>query len=155
MESSTDKSEALKLVIFRLLSEEFAAPIAGVSEILRPQRLTRMPRAPHYVMGVMNLRGRVFPVLDLKRRLGMATAPQDAKSRVMVVENSGDQLGLLVDEVKEVYRAPESALEEVPEMTQTVTRDYLHGVVAQDGRMILVLDLASLLRPLEAVGAEA
>ena len=155
MQDQTNNSESLKLVVFRLLKEEFAASISGVREILRPQKLTRMPRAPHYVMGIMNLRGRVFPVLDLKKRLGLAAASEDAKTRVMVVEVGGDPLGLWVDEVKEVFRASESVLEEAPELTLSVTRDYLNGVVAKDERMILLLDLERLLKPMETAGAEA
>ena len=144
---------ALKLVVFRLLKEEFAASIEGVSEILRPQRLTRMPRVPNYVLGVMNLRGKVFPVIDLKRRLGLAVAPHDTRTRVMVVETLGEQIGLVVDEVVEVLRAPVAAMEEAPSLTENVTRDYLRGVVARQERMILMLDLERILKPLEAVEA--
>src|SRR6266436_237911 len=95
------KESELILVVFRLGHEEFALPIASVIEILRPQKLTRMPRAPHFVQGVMNLRGRVFPVVDLKKRLSLPPAAADAKTRIMVVDFHGDQMGLIVDEVRE------------------------------------------------------
>lgn len=142
MESRTQN--LTRMVVFRLLAEECALPIDAVSEILRPQRLTRMPRTPVWVLGVMNLRGRVFPVLDLKKRLGMPDAVADAKTRVMVVELAGEQLGLLVDEVKEVFRAEEAAIEEPPALAEASTRDYLQGVVTQGDRMILLLDLKRL-----------
>jgi purine-binding chemotaxis protein CheW len=133
-----------RMVVFRLLAEECALPIDAVSEILRPQRLTRMPRTPHWVLGVMNLRGRVFPVVDLKRRLGMLDAPADARTRIMVVEMGGEQMGLLVDEVREVFRAEEAGIEETPALAEASTRDYLQGVVTQGERMILLLDLKRL-----------
>lgn len=138
---TAQKNGELILVIFRLLQEEFALPIASVIEILRPQKLTRMPRAPHFVKGVMNLRGRVFPVVDLKRRLAMASTAGDAKSRIMVVDFHGDTMGLMVDEVKEVFRGQPQDLELAPNLALGVTADYLSGVVSQRERMILLLDM--------------
>ena len=134
------KSELI-LVIFRLGHEEFALPIASVIEILRLQKLTRMPRAPYFVQGVMNLRGKVFPVVDLKRRLELPAATADQKTRIMVVDFHGDQMGLLVDEVREVYRGESLDLKQAPHLAQGVTRDYLSGVVTQGERMILLLEL--------------
>jgi purine-binding chemotaxis protein CheW len=138
------KNPEMVLVVFRLNHEEFAFPIASVIEILRPQKLTRMPRAPHFVRGIMNLRGRVFPVIDLKRRLALPESLVDSKSRIMVVDFNGDQMGLLVDEVREVYRGEARDMEDSPNLTQEVTRDYLSGVVSQGERMILLLDLRRL-----------
>lgn len=140
----------VKMVVFRLGAEEFSAPIESVSEILRPTKLTRMPRAPQWVMGVMNLRGRVFPVVDLKLRLGLAPSTVDPRSRYMVVEAAGDQMGLLVDEVKEVLRVAPESFEATPELARPSTREYLSGVVTvgepntAGERMILVLDLEKL-----------
>jgi purine-binding chemotaxis protein CheW len=135
------KNNELILVVFRLLHDEFALPIASVIEILRPHKLTRMPRTPHFVDGVMNLRGRVFPVIDLKRRLGLTESPKDGRTRVMVVDFHGDQMGLIVDEVREVFRGDKNSLENAPDLALSVTRDYLSGVVSQGERMILLLDL--------------
>jgi purine-binding chemotaxis protein CheW len=146
------KNTELILVVFRLNHEEFAFPIASVIEILRPQKLTRMPRAPHFVKGVMNLRGRVFPVVDLKRRLGLAEGAQDSKTRIMVVDFNGDPMGLIMDEVREVFRGERRNLEEAPDLAQGVTRDYLSGVVTQGERMILLLDLQRLFA-VDEVGA--
>jgi purine-binding chemotaxis protein CheW len=93
----------------------------------------------------MNLRGKIFPVADLKRRLGMPPKAKDAKTRIIVAEVHGDQMGLVVDEVREVYRGEPSALEGAPALAQGMTRDYLSGVVSQDERMILLLDLERLM----------
>lgn len=132
------------MVVFRLKNEEFAAPIANVSEILRPRRLWRMPRAPHYVMGLMNHRGRVLPVVDIKRRLAMGDTKEDSKTRVMVLELEGDQMGVVVDEVKEVFRTGHDTFESPPELVLSSTREYLSGVVSAGERMILMLDLVRL-----------
>ncbi len=144
LQAGPEEAGLMKMVVFRLGSEEFAAAIENVSEILRPMKLVRMPRAPLWVMGVMNLRGRVFPVVDLKRRLGLSSAATDARTRFMVVEASGDQMGLLVDEVKEVLRVPPQAFEAAPELAEPFIREYLAGVVTVEERMILMLDLDKL-----------
>ena len=140
-------------VIFRLQTEEYALPIAAVSEILRVQKLTRMPRAPHFVLGVMNLRGRVFPVIDLKKRLGLPQSEADARTRIMVVEFGGDRLGLVVDEVREVFRGEDSHFGQAPELTRSVTSDYLQGVLSRGERIILQLDMNRLFVTEEAAAA--
>jgi purine-binding chemotaxis protein CheW len=152
MEAALREAELI-LVVFRLQAEEFALPIASVIEILRPSRLTRMPRAPYFVRGLMNLRGRVFPSLDLKRRLGLADSPPDAKTRVMVVDFKGDPMGLLVDEVREVYRGVPADLSAAPGLARGATAHYLSGVVSQGERMILLLDLERLFTVDEAGAA--
>lgn len=152
MAEQKNRDAELVLVIFRLLHEEFALPIGSVIEILRPQKLARMPRSPSFVDGVMNLRGRVFPVIDLKRRLGMSESPRDARTRIMVVDFHGDQMGLVVDEVREVFRGDASAFEDAPVLAQGITRDYLKGVVTEGERMVLLLDLDRLLALEEAAG---
>jgi len=152
MEAALREAELI-LVVFRLQAEEFALPIASVIEILRPSRLTRMPRAPYFVRGLMNLRGRVFPSLDLKRRLGLADSPPDAKTRVMVVDFKGDPMGLLVDEVREVYRGVPADLSAAPGLARGFTAHYLSGVVSQCERMILLLDLERLFTVDEAGAA--
>ncbi len=131
----------LRLVVFRLGSLEVGVPIERVSEIVRTPRMTRMPRVPHYVIGLMNQRGRVFPVVDLRRRLGLPAGTPDPKNRVIVVETAGDPLGFTVDEVLQVFHAPEGSLGEAPSLAESATRDYLRGVVSQGERMILMLDL--------------
>jgi purine-binding chemotaxis protein CheW len=144
MATQASLADEMILVVFRLGADEYALPISAVSEILKAPRLTRMPRASAWVMGVMNLRGRVFPVIDLRRRLGLHEAPQDARTRVMVAEVAGDPLGLLVDEVKEVFRGEKGLFEGTPLLAENATKDYLGGVVSVGDRMILMLDLKRL-----------
>jgi purine-binding chemotaxis protein CheW len=141
MNSITTVSGEWMLVAFKLGRAEFAAPIDQVLEIIRLPTLTRMPRAPQYVIGLMNLRGKVFPVVDLKRRFGLPDTGLDTDMRVMVVESEGQIMGLLVDEVREVIRTPLEKVEEPPAMMVGNMGAYLHGVVKAEGRLLLLLDL--------------
>ena len=152
----------VKLVVFELAGEQFAAPIERVIEIHRPQRLTRMPRTPGFVVGIFNLRGRVLPVIDAKARLGIApreAAPlaralksHEIKGRVMVVEAMGEHAGMVVDAVHEVLACPAEALQSPEGVMGTAAGQFLKGVVEHEGRMILVLDLDRLLS-IEAEGS--
>jgi purine-binding chemotaxis protein CheW len=143
-EAAKAKAGEALLVVFHLGRSEFAAPIAQVLEIIRIPGLTRMPRAPRYVAGVMNLRGKVFPVVSLRRRLAMDEPAPGPQARVMVVEAQGQVLGLLVDDVKEVLRAPESSFEPPPAMISESVGPSLSGVVRVGERILLTLDLGRL-----------
>lgn len=141
----------LQLVVFRLGSEQFAAPITRVREILRPVRVTRMPRVAGFVKGLFNLRGQVLPLVDSKARLGLAAsaAPQpaapsaakDIKARVMVVEAQGESVGVMVDEVMEVLRCDEADLQAPQNVLDLPAGRFLSAVLDMQGRLVLVLDL--------------
>jgi purine-binding chemotaxis protein CheW len=111
-EQSEDGGEDFsQLVTCRVGGEEFAVDILSVQEIIRMVDITRVPKAPSFVEGVINLRGRIIPVLDLRRRLGIADAERTAQSRIVVVTVRGRAVGLVVDSVSEVLRIPRSAIE--------------------------------------------
>jgi purine-binding chemotaxis protein CheW len=138
----------LQLVVFRLGHEQFAAPITRVREILRPLKVTRMPKAASYVRGIFNLRGQVLPLLDTKARLGLPAgrpaegqAPKDAKARVMVLEAQGESVGLMVDEVLEVLRCDDAALQAPRNVLDSAAGRFLASVLDLQGRLVLVLDL--------------
>lgn len=145
----------MHLVVFRLGHEQFAAPITRVREILRPLRVTRMPRTPAYVRGLFNLRGQVLPLVDTKARLGLpASRPpvdapgpaakgdgKDAKARVMVLEAQGESMGLMVDEVLEVLRCEDEALQAPKNVLESPAGRFLAAVLDLQGRLVLVLDL--------------
>jgi purine-binding chemotaxis protein CheW len=107
-----------QVVVFRLGTEEFAVPIAAVQEIVRvPDVLTHVPKAPDYVEGVINLRGYVLPVMDQRRRLGLADAERNDAQRIMVYAYNGMRMGFIVDAVSEVLKIPRSAIEVSPKMS--------------------------------------
>ena len=112
------------VVFFELGSEHYAIDSMGVREIIRMQAITKIPGAPESVLGVINLRGKVTPVLDLRKRLGLLANGESQETRIMVVEVEGQYVGLVVDGVSEVSRIPSSAVE--PTSTIVAAASGLH-----------------------------
>ena len=150
------KDGKIQLVIFRLENEEFGAPINSVLEISRMMDITRIPQAPGFIEGMINLRGQVIAVIDLKRQLGFPSGQQFPKtSKVVVVQVKEETFGLIVDEVPEVLRVAESDIEAAPEAIQSgIKRHYISGVAKIGDRLIVVLDLAQVLTPDEVASME-
>ena len=140
-----------QFVIFRLGDQEYGMPVAAVDEIARPpEHITRLPKAPAFIDGVMNLRGSVVPIVDLRRRFDVASKEPGIAERVLVLAIGGGKTGFLVDSVSEVMKVP-TAIRPAPELSAEQMR--LIGRVANfdaQGRMILLVDPAQLLDQVEA-----
>lgn len=145
----------VQLVTFRLGEEQFGVPIAAVQEIVRLPDITPIPEAPRFVEGVINLRGRIIPVLDLGRRLRLPDRPRTRKARILIVEVDRRQVGLIVDGASEVLRLPASALEPPPPMISGIGVEYLAGVGKLEGQLLVLLDLGKVLNPGDLRRAEA
>jgi len=137
--------ELLQLVSFKIGDEEFGVDILKVQEINRMIEVTRVPNAPEYVEGVINLRGKVIPVVDLRKRLGMIAKENDKNTRIIVVELSGKTVGFVVDGVREVLRIPKSVTEPPPSVATGVNADYITAVGKLDDRLLTLLDLEKVL----------
>jgi purine-binding chemotaxis protein CheW len=135
-----------QVVVFQLGDELYGADIAVVREVSPLQRVTRVPRTPRYIEGVTNLRGRVIPVVDLRRRLGLPATPHTKSTRIAVAELDGGQVGMIVDAVQEVLRVPSSCIEPPTQLLAKVESEYVLGVAKVDGRLIILLDLARVLQ---------
>ncbi|WP_456434221.1 chemotaxis protein CheW [Thermosulfuriphilus sp.] len=138
------KRAAGQLVVFSLGPEEFGLEITSVREIVRPQKITPVPLTPSYILGLSNLRGQIIPVIDMRLRLGLKTRSIDERSRLLVISFNGDLVGLLVDEVKEVFSFEEKLLEDPPALGQRGQELVLKVVKRPEGRMILLFNLAGL-----------
>jgi purine-binding chemotaxis protein CheW len=136
--------ELLQLVSFHIGGEEFGLDILRVQEIIRVQQLTRVPNSPDFVDGVINLRGKVIPVIALRRRLGLEDIPYDKQTRIVVVEVRGTVLGFIVDSVSEVLRVPSETVEPPPRLGK-VDREYVSGVGKLDNRLLILLDVDRLI----------
>ena len=145
------REETRQLVIFKLADEEFGVDILKVNEIEKlDQGITRVPKAPAFVEGVINLRGEVIPIVDLRRRFGLAMREIGYDSRVIIVEAGGNKVGMTVDAVVEVARINESAIEPAPSIIKGVNSYYLSGVAKLGERLIVLLDLEKALTAEEA-----
>lgn len=137
--------EILQLVSFKIGSEEFGVDILRVQEINRMMEITKVPNAPKFVEGIINLRGRVIPVVDLRIRLDMEKKEQDKDTRIIVVELDGTTVGFIVDEVSEVLRIPKNITEPPPSMVAGIDSDYITAVGKLEDRLLILLDLEKVL----------
>lgn len=145
-------SEQLQLVTFCVNNEQYAVDILRVQEINRMLAITQVPQSPAGVEGVINLRGRIIPIMDLRVRFGMPKGERTDESRIMVVESGGTIVGFIVDRVHEVLRIGRSTVDPAPAMSSTVESRYIEGVAKLADRLIILLDLDALLS--EHAGAQ-
>ncbi len=138
--------EMLQLVTLTLGDEEYGMPIMGVQEILRTRnvKVTQIPSTPEFVDGVMNLRGRVIPVVDLRTRFHMPKSERERSSRIVVADVDGRTVGLVVDAVIEVARVSAAEIEPLPEVVASLESRFVRGVVRTADRLVIVLDLTGL-----------
>lgn len=137
-------SGQLQLVTFDVAGEEFAVDILAVREINRMMSLTRVPNSPAEVEGVINLRGKIIPVIDLRRRFGMDQTQHSQDSRIVVVEVMERVVGFIVDRVHEVLRIEKSIVEPAPEMVCSIDSDFIAGVGKLEDRLVILLDVVKL-----------
>lgn len=136
--------DQLQLVTFGLREEEFGVDILAVQEINRMMELTRVPQSPPEVEGVINLRGKIIPVLDLRKRFRLTGQEANENSRIVVVEVHGRVLGFIVDRVHEVLRINRGIVEPAPQMVCSIDSDFIAGVGKLEDRLLILLDLNKL-----------
>ncbi|HZY98013.1 MAG TPA: chemotaxis protein CheW [Candidatus Baltobacteraceae bacterium] len=133
--------EVVQVVSFRLGGEEYGVDIAQVQEIIRMVEITHVPRAPRFMEGVINLRGQLIPIIDLRTRFGMTRIDPTKGTRIVVTEIGSKRVGIVVDSVSEVLNIPTENVEDAPEMVAGVGTEYIQGVGKLGERLIIMLDL--------------
>jgi purine-binding chemotaxis protein CheW len=134
-----------KVIVFQLKNEEYALPVQYVRSIEKIQHITRVPRTAHYVKGVINLRGVVTPIIDLRERFGFPSAPYSEQTRIIIVALQDIEVGLIVDAANDVLDIPASSIEPPPEAIGAVEVDYVHGVAKVGKRLLILLNLEKVL----------
>lgn len=135
----------VQLVVFRIGKELYGVDIASVQEIVRVPAVTEVPDAPVFLEGVINLRGRIVPVIDLRKRLRLPAAGRTKSTRVLITEVEGRVVGLLVDAASEVLKILIESIEGPPEMISAIGVEYIVGVAKVEDRLIILLDLKKVL----------
>ena len=135
----------VQLVTFKVGGEEFGLDVFQVHEILRWQEPTPVPKAPAFVEGVLDVRGLLVPVIDLRKRFEVPELAYDDDTRIVLVDFQGERLGLVVDAVTEVLRAPETAVSPPPAFFKGLSAEFLRGIVRLEGRLVVLLDLEKVL----------
>ncbi|MCK4573841.1 MAG: purine-binding chemotaxis protein CheW [candidate division Zixibacteria bacterium] len=144
-ESTGGVNNLLQLVSFKIGSEEFGVDILKVQEIIRMVAITKVPQAPSFVDGVINLRGKVIPIVDLRKRFNLETKEYDKNTRIVVVDIVGNIMGMVVDSVSEVLRLPSNTIEPPPEIVTGINSEYINGVAKLDNRLLIFLDLSKVI----------
>lgn len=135
----------LQLVIFNLAQEAFGVDISTVESIIKMQSITSMPHAPRFVEGITNLRGRILPVIDLRKRLDFPVSPITRDSRIIVADLAGMTVGMVVDGVNEVLRVNDDVVEPAPAVISSVDSDFIRGIAKIEERLVILLDLDRIL----------
>lgn len=140
-EVSLDK----KVIIFQLKDEEYAVPVQSVGSIEKIESITRVPQADPFVKGVVNMRGVVTPIIDLRIRFNMEPAAYTESTRIIIVYLNNMEIGLIVDAANDVVDIPEDTIEPTPEVIGSINVDYIDGVAKLDNRLLILLDLEKVL----------
>ncbi|GAB6183486.1 chemotaxis protein CheW [Thermodesulfovibrio hydrogeniphilus] len=146
------ESKILQLVTFTLANEEYAVDILKVQEINRMKEITRVPNAPYYVEGVINLRGKVIPVVSLRKKFGLPEEEEKSSQRIMIMDIQGITIGLIVDSVNEVLRISTDIVEPPPPMTYSVSSEFIRGIAKLEDRLIILLDMDTFIGKEESMG---
>lgn len=137
--------EIIQLVTFLLDEVEYGVNILSVHEILRIPEITRLPNTPGFIKGVINLRGNVIPVVDVRDRFGFPTAEETDLTRIIVIETDGKQIGLLVDNVYQVVRIAETSVDPPSDLIAGVSEEFIEGIGRLDDRLIVILNMSNII----------
>ncbi|MBM7552728.1 chemotaxis protein CheW [Thalassobacillus pellis] len=144
------KNQDLKVIVFQLNNEEYAVPVNQVGSIERAQHITRVPSTKEFVKGVINLRGVVTPIIDLRSRFGLEEAAHTESTRIIIVYMDELEVGIIVDAANDVIDIPANFIEPPPEVVGTVEAEYIRGVAKLENRLLILLNLHKVLNEEEA-----
>lgn len=144
-DAQRQEEDLCQLLSFSLGDEEYAVDIHSVQEIIKLREITDIPRVPSFVQGIISLRGNIIPVFDLKSRLQLGTVAPSATTRIVVCRDGQRVVGLMVDKINQVVRMPLQAVERVSGILSGVNKDLVEGVGRYQGRMLILLDLSTVL----------
>lgn len=152
------KVKIVHFVGFKVYREFFGVPIEKVKEIVRVPEITPVPETPEFVEGVINLRGKIIAVIDMRKRLGAPPASgggRERANRVLILELDGKTVGLIVDSASEIMKIPADSIEPPPELVASIGAEYITGVGKLDDKLVVMLDLSRLLSAEEIKKVEA
>lgn len=146
MSEVVDTVEDLKLIVFQLVDKEYAIPVNQVRSIEKLEHITRVPRTASYVKGVINLRGVVTPIIDLRNRFELSSSEPTESTRVIIAGLDDKEVGLIVDAANDVLDVSREAIEPSPEVVGVLEAEYIGGVVKQNKRLLILLHLDKILQ---------
>lgn len=144
-ETDLDSKVATQIVSFRLANEEYGVNIMQVQEIILQGQITKMPEVPDYICGLINLRGHVIPIIDLRRRFGLPAQESDEHTRIIVVNVGDKTIGMVVDAVNEVLRITSDQIEPPPSSIAGIDHSYITGLVKFEKKLLVLLSIENIL----------
>lgn len=134
-----------QIIVFRVGKEDYGLEIEKVQEVIRMKAIKKLPRSPHFVLGVMNLRGNIIPIIGLRQKFGLEESPYNEFTRIVVVNDSGKLVGMVVDEVNRVINVPEENIEGNPDMIRDNTKALVRGVAKLNDQVVILIQLEYLI----------
>lgn len=141
----------LQIVVAELAKEEYGIPIMQVQEIIKPPEITRIPNMPEFIEGIINLRGKIIPVVDLRKRFHLEKKEMTDATRVIVTNIEGSAVGLVADSVSDVIRLAQDAIDPIPAMMAQIDSQFINGVGKLDKRIIILLNIVKIFNDLEKI----
>lgn len=141
--------EVVKVIVFQLGDKEYALPVSEVQGIEKNMHITRVPRTVSYVKGVINLRGVVTPIIDLRERFDIVSEVQGEDSRIIIISHADMEVGLIVDAANDVMDLPKDAIEPQPEVVGSLEEEFIAGVAKVEKRLLIILNLDKVLNTLK------
>lgn len=154
MTKVSESNKEMKVIVFQLMDKEYAVGVDVVESIEKLISITRVPKTPSYIKGVINLRGVVTPIVDLRERFGMEVKPLDDTSRIIIVSLEEFEVGLIVDAANDVIDIPVDSIEPQPEVVGSIESEFISGVAKVDKRLLVMLNLEKVLHPVKRVSSD-
>lgn len=145
--TNTVEQEYIKVIVFQLADKEYAIPVSHVQGIEKLMHITRVPKTPHFVKGVINLRGVVTPIIDLRERFDLPIAPNEDTARIIIITLDDMEVGFVVDSANDVLDIAASSIEQQPEVVGSMEEEFISGVAKLNNRLLILLHLEKVLNP--------
>lgn len=141
----SNQEHDLKVIVFQLVNKEYAVPVQNVQSIEKVMHITRVPGVPAYVRGVINLRGVVTPIIDLRKRFSLEESVESEHTRIIIITINGLDVGLIVDSANDVLDLSKDSIEPQPQVVGSIETDFISGVAKIDRRLLILLQLEKVL----------
>ncbi|MBM7579879.1 chemotaxis protein CheW [Jeotgalibacillus terrae] len=141
----SNQDHDLKVIVFQLVNKEYAVPVQNVQSIEKVMHITRVPGVPSYVRGVVNLRGVVTPIIDLRKRFSLEDGTEDEHTRIIIVNIGDIEVGFIVDSANDVLDLSSDSIEPQPNVVGSIEADFIEGVAKIDRRLLILLQLDKVL----------
>jgi purine-binding chemotaxis protein CheW len=157
VDAGAKHDELIQLVSFMLADEEYGVEVLKVREIIRMPTITKMPNVPHHVEGIINLRGKVIPIISMRRRFGLMENGNNIQTRIIIMDVSGRLTGFIVDSVSEVIRIHSSEIQPPPTMVSSggIGQEFITGVFNHAERLLIIMDIDRMFSDDEQAGFDS